>query len=85
MDSRRRLGRDQMESRVPAHPVADIDAVTPDDPVSFSIDRYDHVILVNSRALALAGITAQTPDPRADVIVRDPASQPTGALWTRRP
>jgi predicted amidohydrolase YtcJ len=57
----------------------DIDPVTPDNPVA--VDRYDgHMILVNSRALALAGITAQTPDPPGGVIVRDAAGQPTGAL-----
>jgi predicted amidohydrolase YtcJ len=57
----------------------DIDSVTPDNPVA--LDRYDgHMILVNSRALALAGITAQTPDPPGGVIVRDAAGQPTGAL-----
>lgn len=57
----------------------DIDPVTPDNPVA--LDRYDgHMILVNSRALALAGITAQTPDPPGGVIVRDAAGQPTGAL-----
>jgi predicted amidohydrolase YtcJ len=57
----------------------DIDAVTPDNPVS--LDRYDgHMILVNSKALALAGITAATPDPPGGVIVRDAAGAPTGAL-----
>ncbi len=57
----------------------DIDAVTPDNPVA--LDRYDgHMILVNSRALSLAGITAQTADPPGGVIVRDAAGQPTGAL-----
>jgi predicted amidohydrolase YtcJ len=56
-----------------------IDAVTPDNPVS--VDRYDgHSVLVNSRALALAGITAQTPDPPGGVIVRDAHGEPTGAL-----
>jgi hypothetical protein len=57
----------------------DIDAVTADNPVA--LDRYDgHMILVNSRALALAGITASTPNPPGGVIVRDAAGQPTGAL-----
>jgi hypothetical protein len=57
----------------------DIDAVTPNNPVA--VDRYDgHMILVNSKALALAGITAQTPNPPGGVIVRDAAGQPTGAL-----
>jgi len=57
----------------------DIDAVTPDNPVA--IDRYDgHMLLANSKALALAGITSQTPDPPGGVIVRDASGQPTGAL-----
>jgi predicted amidohydrolase YtcJ len=57
----------------------DIDAVTPENPVA--IERYDgHLVLANSKALALAGITAKTPDPPGGVIVRDAAGQPTGAL-----
>jgi hypothetical protein len=57
----------------------DIDAVTPNNPVS--LDRYDgHMIIVNSKVLALAGITANTADPPGGVIVRDGAGQPTGAL-----
>ena len=57
----------------------DIDAVTPDNPVA--LDRYDgHMILVNSKVLALAGITSKTPDPPGGVIVRDAAGEPTGAL-----
>ena len=56
-----------------------IDAVTGDHPVA--LWRYDgHVVLGNSRALALAGITAATPDPAGGVIVRDAAGEPTGAL-----
>ncbi|MBS0393022.1 MAG: amidohydrolase [Proteobacteria bacterium] len=56
-----------------------IDAVTPDNPVA--IDRYDgHLVLLNSKALALAGITAATPDPPGGVIVRDAHGAPTGAL-----
>ena len=57
----------------------DIDAVTPNNPVS--LDRYDgHMIIVNSKVLALAGITAKTDDPPGGVIVRDSAGVPTGAL-----
>jgi predicted amidohydrolase YtcJ len=56
-----------------------IDAVTPDTPVA--LDRYDgHMVLANSIALKLAGITAQTPDPDGGLIVRDRAGNPTGAL-----
>jgi predicted amidohydrolase YtcJ len=43
--------------------------------------RYDgHMAVCNSRALALAGITAQTRDPPGGRIMRDPASVPTGIL-----
>jgi predicted amidohydrolase YtcJ len=56
-----------------------IDAVTPEIPVA--LDRYDgHMVLANSLALKLAGITAQTPDPAGGVIVRDQQGNPTGAL-----
>jgi hypothetical protein len=56
-----------------------IDAATPDTPVS--VNRYDgHMVLANSLALKLAGITAQTPDPDGGVIVRDENGNPTGAL-----
>jgi predicted amidohydrolase YtcJ len=56
-----------------------IDAATPETPVAVS--RYDgHMVLANSLALKLAGITAQTPDPAGGVIVRDKQGNPTGAL-----
>ncbi len=56
-----------------------IDAVTPEVPVA--VDRYDgHMVLANSLALRIAGITAQTPDPDGGVIVRDKQGNPTGAL-----
>jgi predicted amidohydrolase YtcJ len=56
-----------------------IDAATPHVPVA--VNRYDgHMILANSLALKLAGITAQTPDPAGGVIVRDGQGNPTGAL-----
>jgi len=37
-------------------------------------------VLLNSKALALAGITSQTPDPPGGVIVHDVRGEPTGAL-----
>lgn len=56
-----------------------IDSATADTPVAVS--RYDgHMVLANSLALKLAGITAQTPDPDGGVIVRDAKGNPTGAL-----
>lgn len=56
-----------------------IDSRTPHTPVFVS--RYDgHMVLANSLALRLAGITAHTPDPAGGVIVRDAQGNPTGAL-----
>jgi predicted amidohydrolase YtcJ len=57
-----------------------IDAVTPDNPVF--VNRFDgHMALANSRALALAGITGDTPVPRGGEIEKDPSTgEPTGIL-----
>ena len=64
------------EGRLPTR--ADLDAVSPDHPVF--IPRGGHVVAVNSRALELAGIGADTPDPEHGVIVRDADGEPTGVL-----
>jgi len=57
-----------------------IDAVTPDNPVC--VNRLDgHMILANSLALKLAGVTKDTPVPSGGEIVKDPATgEPTGIL-----
>lgn len=57
-----------------------IDAVTPDNPVC--VNRLDgHMILANSAALKLAGVTRDTPVPPGGEIVKDPATgEPTGIL-----
>ena len=57
-----------------------LDAIVPDRPVY--LDAEDgHSAWVNSMALKLAGITAQTPDPKNGRIERDPATgEPTGTL-----
>lgn len=56
-----------------------IDAVTPDNPVW--ITRLDgHMALANSAALALAGVSADTPDVAGGEIVRDSDGAPTGVL-----
>ena len=56
-----------------------IDSLTGDTPVFVS--RLDgHMGLANSRALELAGVTAETPDPPGGTIVRDAAGEPTGVL-----
>jgi len=41
---------------------------------------FGHTVLVNTRALKLAKITASTPDPMGGKIWRDAAGQPTGLL-----
>lgn len=57
----------------------DLDRVVPDRPV-FLPNRDGHDAWVNSRALALAGITADTPDPAHGRIARDPDGTPLGTL-----
>lgn len=56
-----------------------LDAVVPDRPVVLS-DRDLHSVVVNSKALALAGITRDTADPTGGVVVKDAAGEPTGLL-----
>ncbi|WP_344507586.1 amidohydrolase [Dactylosporangium maewongense] len=57
----------------------DLDAVAPDRPV-FLPNRDHHSAWVNSRALALAGISRVTADPPDGRIERDAAGEPTGVL-----
>lgn len=57
-----------------------IDAVVPDRPVILW-SRDGHTTWVNSRALEVAGITRDTPDPADGRIDRDPKTgEPTGSL-----
>jgi predicted amidohydrolase YtcJ len=58
---------------------AALDAVVPDRPV-FLPNRDHHGAWVNSRALELAGITRDTPDPASGRIERDSRGVPTGML-----
>jgi hypothetical protein len=58
---------------------AALDAVVPDRPV-FLPNRDHHGAWVNSRALELAGITRDTPDPADGRIERDERDVPTGML-----
>lgn len=57
-----------------------VDAATPDNPVC--VNRLDgHMILANSLALKIAGITKDTPTPAGGEIVKDPSTgEPTGIL-----
>src|SRR5581483_10115315 len=56
-----------------------LDEIVPDRPV-FLPNRDGHSAWVNSRALELAGVTRETPDPVDGRIERDPDGSPTGAL-----
>lgn len=56
-----------------------LDAVSQDRPMIFS-HISGHVAIANSRALQLAGITKQTPNPAGGEIQRDVAGEPTGML-----
>ena len=57
----------------------DLAAAAPANPVVLS--RVDgHAIWVNRQALALAGVTAQTPDPPGGRLLRTAAGEPTGVL-----
>lgn len=57
-----------------------IDPISPDNPVC--VNRYDdHMILANSVALKISGITKSTPVPPGGEIVKDPMTgEPTGIL-----
>jgi predicted amidohydrolase YtcJ len=57
----------------------DLDAILPDRPAFFE-NRDGHGAWVNSRALALAGITRDAPDPSGGRIERDAAGEPQGTL-----
>ena len=68
---------DWPELRMPTR--QDLDRAAPDHPVALA--RCDlHLFAVNSKALELAGITAQTPDPPEGLINRDEHGQPDGIL-----
>ena len=56
-----------------------LDEIIPDRPV-YLVGFDGHTSWVNSKALALAGITRDTPNPPAGWIVKDAKGEPTGAL-----
>jgi predicted amidohydrolase YtcJ len=58
---------------------ADLDTVVPDRPV-FLPNRDHHGAWVNSRALELAGVARETPDPPDGRIERDADGNPSGTL-----
>ncbi|MFJ6897450.1 amidohydrolase [Streptomyces hokutonensis] len=58
---------------------ADLDSLATKRPI-YVKSSDGHNAWVNSRALALAGITKSTPDPDGGTIVRDSSGEPTGLL-----
>jgi predicted amidohydrolase YtcJ len=68
---------DSFERGTPSR--ADLDAILPDRP-AFLQNRDGHGAWVNSRALELAGVTGETPDPSGGRIERDDAGEPQGTL-----
>ena len=58
---------------------ADLDALDTERPILVS-GTDGHTSVANSRALALAGVTASTPDPADGSIEHDASGQPTGVL-----
>jgi hypothetical protein len=62
------------------HPTRwDIDRVVPSRPVALT-RTCGHMIVGNSRALALAGVGLDTPHPRGGAIERSPSGEPTGLV-----
>ena len=76
------IGRGWIESRwtPAAFPTkADLDDIVGERPVL--LERADgHAMVVSSRALALAGIDRNTPDPAGGRILKDEKGEPTGML-----
>ena len=68
-----------LERRLPTR--AELDEVCPDRPLV--LDQRTHDAIVNTRALRLAGIDRNTPDPVGGHIERDSRGDPTGLLVER--
>jgi predicted amidohydrolase YtcJ len=64
------------EGRLPT--ASELDDATRDHPVL--VRRGGHVVVANSLALTLGGITRETPDPPGGTIIRFPDGTPTGVL-----
>ncbi|MCJ7731828.1 amidohydrolase [Candidatus Bathyarchaeota archaeon] len=57
----------------------DLDAVAPDNPVVLT-RTCGHLLVANSKALEIGGITKETPQPVGGKIVKDKNGEPTGML-----
>ncbi|MBQ6621251.1 MAG: amidohydrolase [Mogibacterium sp.] len=57
----------------------DLDEASPDLPV-FLVRSCEHIRCVNSKALEIAGVTRETPDPQGGELGRGPDGEPDGIL-----
>jgi len=76
------IGESYNETFLPEgrHPTRhDLDRASGDHPLVLG-RTCGHVSVANSKALELAGITSETPDPPGGVILRDERGEPTGVL-----
>jgi len=56
-----------------------LSAVSPEKPV-YLVHASGHAAIANARAMAIAGITRDTPSPEGGEIIKDPQGEPTGVL-----
>lgn len=76
----RAWGYDESELAEGRHPTRhDLDAAAPRHPVRLD-HRSGHACVLNTLAMTLVSIFAQTPDPPQGVILRDASGEPTGVL-----
>lgn len=74
------VGRGWIETHWPEHRFptrADLDAAAPLNPVVL-VRADGHALVANSKALAMAGVTRDTPAPAGGQILKDAAGEPTG-------
>jgi predicted amidohydrolase YtcJ len=64
---------------VRAPTLAELDALAPDNPF-FMLESNGHVAYVNTKALEIAGVTRDTPDPPTARFVRGPNGELTGRI-----
>ncbi len=69
----------QPDGSNPGPQASDLDAICADKPIMIR-DVSHHAYWVNSKALEIAGITAETEDPDGGVIARDADGNPSGLL-----
>jgi len=77
------LGRnwDQESFKEKRYPTRwDLDEVSTENPI-FIVRVCGHVAIANSKALRIAGITRETPNPPGGMIGRDENGEPNGILW----